>query len=75
MTLPDGTYEEWIAFERLGSVGRWHHVVWESKAKADAAVSDIMLSDRTISCLHHSTTEPASDWPASAFGQQLEAAR
>lgn len=75
MTLPDGTYEEWLAFERSGSVGRWHHVTWSNKAEADRNASKIMLADPSICCLHHSPTEPTTDRPESAFGQKLEAAR
>lgn len=72
MTRPDGTYEEWIAFERIGSIGKWQHAVWESKKKADRAASDIMLKDTTIICLHHSATKPDGERPESGYGQRTE---
>ncbi len=77
MLRPDGTYEEWIAFERSGSIGRWHHVIWETKTKADQFVLEVMLSDPSICCLHHSPTQPTTERPGSAFCEAnvLEATR
>ncbi len=75
MILPNGHYEEWIAFERRGSVGRWHHVVFDSKQIADDAVVKMMLDDLTIDCIHHSATLPDGDRPESAFHEVAEAAR